>query len=545
MEEESSSDDPLSLIKPTSSFSSFSNKLNNSTEFNNLITEEFVDLNEWGALSDGDLCMSRQLAENIDEREEEEEEGIQVNKEENGEEEEEEEFSEEERKEDTFNFEGTKNNWNSFNEQNIKNGSFECTNKFENYYSNNTYNFKFDQNKERGDYINQHINPNIESTTSSPSFLQIPDHQSPLAPPPPPIVISPSEVDHITITLEKNQQCACADCGKLFNSVWYLKQHAVKHSNDRPFKCRFCMKTYKFRSNLYQHKCPERNRLLLSGEFNMIGHPYRRRAYTRSADKKKMKEQKLLENLKTNGDEKSFNNRREFNKIYSIENKGEENQVFNCRKCKLYFPSREYFGRHMAYHNELDTFKFHCERCPERFLTEQELQTHYLQHADYSPHNCKNCNGIFRSALALRRHKDNWPQCHSPPLGMHLPFFVNPIDQFSFVGSDLNVNSDNGGEIIENYTNPESSNFESSQPLHSELLTRKTTQDSGYHGSDTQSPARSHSPVDDCGSGSFASSSSHSFEQKSSAKNDLINFETQSIYFEEYNPLDKMTNGKE
>jgi hypothetical protein len=53
------------------------------------------------------------------------------------------------------------------------------------------------------------------------------EHQQqllPAAPPPPPIVISPAEVDHISITLEKNQQCACADCGKLFNSVWYLKQ---------------------------------------------------------------------------------------------------------------------------------------------------------------------------------------------------------------------------------------------------------------------------------------------------------------------------------
>ncbi|CAI5455353.1 unnamed protein product [Caenorhabditis angaria] len=81
-------------------------------------------------------------------------------------------------------------------------------------------------------------------------------------PPPPPVVICPTEVDHINVTLEKNQQCECKDCGKLFNSVWYLKQHAVKHSNDRPFKCKFCFKTYKFRSNLYQHKCPERQKSL-------------------------------------------------------------------------------------------------------------------------------------------------------------------------------------------------------------------------------------------------------------------------------------------
>ncbi|KAK6761693.1 hypothetical protein RB195_022683 [Necator americanus] len=84
-------------------------------------------------------------------------------------------------------------------------------------------------------------------------------------PPPPPVVICPTEVDTINVTLEKNQQCACKDCGKLFNSVWYLKQHAVKHSNDRPFKCKFCFKTYKFRSNLYQHKCPDRQKQMIQG----------------------------------------------------------------------------------------------------------------------------------------------------------------------------------------------------------------------------------------------------------------------------------------
>ncbi|VDK89322.1 unnamed protein product [Litomosoides sigmodontis] len=65
-------------------------------------------------------------------------------------------------------------------------------------------------------------------------------------PPPPPVVICPTEVDNVNITLEKNQQCACKDCGKLFNSVWYLKQHAVKHSNDRPFRCKFCYKVWSF-----------------------------------------------------------------------------------------------------------------------------------------------------------------------------------------------------------------------------------------------------------------------------------------------------------
>ncbi|KRX49126.1 Oocyte zinc finger protein, partial [Trichinella murrelli] len=34
----------------------------------------------------------------------------------------------------------------------------------------------------------------------------------------------------------------CQECGKAFNSVWYLKQHAVKHSKDRPFTCSYCLR---------------------------------------------------------------------------------------------------------------------------------------------------------------------------------------------------------------------------------------------------------------------------------------------------------------
>ncbi|CAK5107869.1 unnamed protein product [Meloidogyne enterolobii] len=334
MEEESTSDDPLTLIKPTTSFNSFPQKLSspllseNTPDFNNLI-DEFVDLSEWGALSDGDLCMSRQLAATIgqeggDGKEEEanlgrkeEEMNTEEKKGENEEMEEEDEFEEEEVEfceinqvvKPTGNLNNSVGEWHQFAEQNIK---YENNNNMNvNYLNNGNNNIVRDRETE-SEFVYQYNNPQNEASSSSPgSFLQVSDH-SPLALPPPPIVISPQEVDNLTITLEKNQQCACSECGKLFNSVWYLKQHAVKHSNDRPFKCRFCMKTYKFRSNLYQHKCPERNRLLVAGEFNMIGHPYRRRAYTRSADKKKLKEHKIqmLQNQK-----QQFNNDKQLNGV--------------------------------------------------------------------------------------------------------------------------------------------------------------------------------------------------------------------------------------
>jgi len=75
----------------------------------------------------------------------------------------------------------------------------------------------------------------------------------------------------------------------------------------------------------------------------------------------------------------------------------------------------------------------------------------------------------------------------------HLPFFVNPIDQFSFVGSDLNEfadQSDNEEDSDEYQQQQKSSRYGTLTSAKNEGgLTRKTTQDSGYHGSDTHSPA--------------------------------------------------------
>uniref|UniRef100_A0A1I8BMX2 C2H2-type domain-containing protein n=1 Tax=Meloidogyne hapla TaxID=6305 RepID=A0A1I8BMX2_MELHA len=595
MEEESTSDDPLTLNRPTTSFISFPQKYSSSpsseitSEFNNLI-DEFVDLSEWGALSDGDLCMSRQLAATIglqNGREEEEviEErkemmNIEAKKEENGENEEE---DEEDEYEEEVGFKinginkverqnGNSNNsvgeWCAYTEQNIK---YENNNNINGNYLNNGNNNVVADRVTENELVYLHQNIQNEASSSSPSsFLPVSD-QSPLAPPPPPIVISPQEVDNITITLEKNQQCACSECGKLFNSVWYLKQkkyfkHAVKHSNDRPFKCRFCMKTYKFRSNLYQHKCPERNRLLVAGEFNMIGHPYRRRAYTRSADKKKLKELKehklqMMQNQKQDlANDKQLNgasHQQSPNHAISINTTTTTSSMFT--KDEFHSPQhlvgqqiyptkieREENGLLMGnepgkngnqtgnYSNYLGQqgmmyMSNTSDCCAQSFNTNlnSNIKTSFIGELNGQYHSEDNVfidknekmeenrtlsTEVLEEYLHKNRHR-------------HLPFFVNPIDQFSFVGSDLNEytgQSDNEEESSEDYQPQQSSHFELNSSNKNDVgLSRKTTQDSGYHGSDTHSPAGSHSPIDD-GSGSFASSS-HSFDhnQKVSVKSDF------------------------
>ncbi|VDM96275.1 unnamed protein product [Thelazia callipaeda] len=292
--------------------------------------------------------------------------------------------------------------------------------------------------------------------------------------PPPPVVICPTEVDNVNITLEKNQQCACKDCGKLFNSVWYLKQHAVKHSNDRPFRCKFCYKTYKFRSNLYQHKCPDRTK-----NGNMLSYrPFSKRLMCRIT----VNQSHLFDHRRSQIENRDFTlptrsveqcseeiavpvepispevltikqqmELREITapKIFldqaAIDNYLEKyrNKLYQCRKCKLQFPSRGYLSRHTAHHNELEQLSVLCEMCPQRFQTDFELRKHSELHSKDSGIFCPNCNASFRSMLALRRHRNQCRECLS-----FISSFDHPAstDEFAYIDA-VEANIDFGTSI--------------------------------------------------------------------------------------------------
>ncbi|EYC35971.1 hypothetical protein Y032_0952g3187 [Ancylostoma ceylanicum] len=310
-------------------------------------------------------------------------------------------------------------------------------------------------------------------------------------PPPPPIVICPTEVDSINVTLEKNQQCACKDCGKLFNSVWYLKQHAVKHSNDRPFKCKFCFKTYKFRSNLYQHKCPDRQKQMTQGGRRRGGlaiSPSARRLETNQLLKSRIESnmnpedpaayqssvsdnedndlpityglviQKLEEISQNSFPPNEQHGQSENINIETVEKQRppdcvrahplpqeeidayiarNKSKLHTCRKCRLTFPSEASLMRHSAAHSREDMFPFKCSCCRQAFECDRRLQRHSQVHAGVGPRRCEECFGIFRSPLALRRHLDQCRQCYIAPIQNEIMVSVHsPFDAFSFIPSE-------------------------------------------------------------------------------------------------------------
>lgn len=307
----------------------------------------------------------------------------------------------------------------------------------------------------------------------------------------PPVVICPTEVDNINITLEKNQQCACKDCGKLFNSVWYLKQHAVKHSNDRPFRCKYCLKTYKFRSNLYQHKCPDRikngntKRLMSRGitlnqtqihddtetasestknclpeyHSSQQQHQCHNQTYATNVSLVKMlsdygdyqnmqksdtinNEEKVSEHAETEIEPSSVTTRKKPLEQAVIDDYIQRNKhkLHPCRKCRIQFPSREYLSRHTVYHTENETLIHRCRFCPQKYATEKALNIHLEVHSAESNFICKRCNAPFRSMLALRRHKDRCRECLSPPFGASVDYMSVPasstFDEYAFIDAE-------------------------------------------------------------------------------------------------------------
>ena len=45
----------------------------------------------------------------------------------------------------------------------------------------------------------------------------------------------------------------CGVCGVGFNNIQRLKNHAVSHVTDKPFKCEICEKTFTRKSTLKDH----------------------------------------------------------------------------------------------------------------------------------------------------------------------------------------------------------------------------------------------------------------------------------------------------
>lgn len=57
-------------------------------------------------------------------------------------------------------------------------------------------------------------------------------------------------IAHMSVHLSANKSFTCNICGRSYDTEGRLKIHSVTHSNERPYQCLHCKKTFKRNQDL-------------------------------------------------------------------------------------------------------------------------------------------------------------------------------------------------------------------------------------------------------------------------------------------------------
>lgn len=148
-----------------------------------------------------------------------------------------------------------------------------------------------------------------------------------------------------------NEQYICEICGYITQRKSYLRDHMDTHSLNKDYKCNFCNKSFRGRSNFYRHRkihIPKQKRNTLT-----------------------MTPRLILEN-------------------------GE----IKCEECNQIFKNLVLFKRHVKRHK-----KYVCEICGYATYRQSYLTDHKEVHSLNKPYTCSVCNKSYRGRTNYTRHK--------------------------------------------------------------------------------------------------------------------------------------------
>jgi uncharacterized Zn-finger protein len=131
----------------------------------------------------------------------------------------------------------------------------------------------------------------------------------------------------------------CNKCDKAFNTLFEIKSHLVKHSNERPFNCTICRTKFKRKDALVKHMQSIHTYSEILLECEICG--------------KLVRHQSTLRNHM-----RSHSNIRDF----------------KCQMCNKSFKRRDHLKEHLLTHNTYSAFK--CVLCNKRYKLEKYLRRH-------------------------------------------------------------------------------------------------------------------------------------------------------------------------
>lgn len=147
----------------------------------------------------------------------------------------------------------------------------------------------------------------------------------------------------MTYAKEKLRKYECETCQKRFLGNNDLRKHLRIHTNERPFVCHDCNKSFRQAGSLKNH-------------------------------------------------------------IACTHSPGlQSNEIFICEYCKKAFPIKERLRLHLRIHTGYKPYS--CKQCPKTFARGGQLSQHMRTHTGSRPFTCKECNAAFTCAANLKLHQ--------------------------------------------------------------------------------------------------------------------------------------------
>ena len=199
--------------------------------------------------------------------------------------------------------------------------------------------------------------------------------------------------EHMKAHKESSPLSLCPNCGKGFASKAKLDAHMLVHSEERPFSCGACNRTFKRKMCLKIHEVLHGEKTL---QCDCCGEKFFYRTALASHKRKHL-------GIYFRCNECGKRLRSKNNLRHHIRTVHRKIKPFPCSFCLLSFSTPDGLKNHLPTHTGEKAFQ--CPHCSAKFAKRDYLRKHVRTHTGEKPYKCEDCGLSFACLSSLKYHR--------------------------------------------------------------------------------------------------------------------------------------------